>query len=114
MSNLIDILNDMGCDMKSTLTRFLDDEEFYRNCYEDMLQDEGFDKLGKAIENHNVKEAFEYAHMLKGVVANLGITPIFDILVEIVDPLRIGSEEGVKSSYEKLMIEKRKFDQLIE
>lgn len=46
------------------------------------------DSLIQAINDHNLDEAFEAAHALKGIFLNLALTPILEPLSEMVDLLR--------------------------
>lgn len=114
MEELITALEQMGCDMQSTLLRFLDDKEFYVECLTDMLADEGFARLKTELEKEDAKAAFATAHMLKGIIANMGIQSMFDIIVRIVEPLRDGNASGLMPLYEELMAEKAKYDALAE
>lgn len=52
-------------------------------------------------------------HTLKGVLANLGLTPIYDIVVRIVEPLRAKSAEGVMEEYEKLLAARERLEKTI-
>lgn len=113
MEELIEELEKMGCDMKSTLSRFLDDREFYAECLQDMLTDDGFERLGNELAAEDAKAAFATAHMLKGIIANMGIRSMFEIIVEIVEPLRSGSAVGLMPVYENLMSEKKKYEALV-
>ena len=113
MEELINALEKMGCDMKSTLLRFLGDEEFYAECLTDMLADEGFARLGTELEAEDAKAAFATAHMLKGIISNMGIRSMLDIIVQIVEPLRGGNAAGLMPLYEELMSEKAKYDALV-
>ena len=45
MSKLIDELINMGCDMNVTMDRFMNDEEFYMDCYKQLICDKEFDNL---------------------------------------------------------------------
>lgn len=112
MEELINALEQMGCDMKSTLLRFLGDEEFYAECLKDMLADEGFARLGKELEAEETEAAFATAHMLKGIISNMGIQSMFDIIVQIVEPLRGGNVSGLMPVYDELMTEKARYDAL--
>lgn len=102
-------LKSLGCDIKGAMERFLDDEEFYFECYKEVLDDVGFEQLKKALDEHNVKQAFEHAHSLKGIIANLGLTSLFEIITDIVEPLRVGQEDGVLEKYEELLQEREKY-----
>lgn len=113
MSSIVERLTDMGCDMQAAMERFMNDEEFYEDCYKMTMEDEVFENLGKSIEARNIQEAFDYAHMLKGVIANMGITHLYKLLVEIVEILRVKSMDNVPELYRKLMEEKKAYDALI-
>ena len=45
-------------------------------------------ELKKALANDDLDKAFQAAHALKGVLANLSLTPLFDIDFEITELLR--------------------------
>lgn len=95
MKDLQKELQENGCDMQMTMERFLNDISFYSDCLRTALYDKAFDKLKVALEKRDVKEAFNQAHTLKGLIANMGIVPIYEEVVKIVEPLRGGSCEGL-------------------
>lgn len=106
MSALLDELRGKGCDIDGAMGRFLNKEDFYARCYKKFLKDPSFDALGEALKANNVEEAFRHAHTIKGVVANMGITPLFDMAVEIVEPLRRGEyTPEIDERYARLMAE---------
>lgn len=113
MQNLFDELRERGCDMEATMERFLNDENFYVDCLKDALYDEGFEKLGEALKAEQATESFEYAHMLKGIVANMGLTSMFDTLVKIVEPLRKGETAGLMGFYEDLITDRDSYRKLL-
>lgn len=113
MSKLIDELSVMGCDMKVTMERFMDDEEFYAQCFESMLTDEGFEKLGEALKTHDIDVAFDIAHMLKGIIVNMGITSLYETIVPIVESLRKRNDAGLEPAYKELMAEREKYRSLL-
>jgi len=102
-------LKSWGCDIAGAMERFLDDEEFYFECYGQALEDAGFEQLKEALDAHNVRQAFEHAHSLKGIIANLGLTSLYNIIVDIVEPLRLGQEDGVAKKYEELLQERDRY-----
>ncbi len=110
---LLQKMEEMGCDIKGALARFLDDKDLYTTCLVKVIEDPAFDKLGTALTNEDAEEGFTQAHTLKGVIANMGITPIYNIVVEIVEPLRAGNATGLMEAYERLMAEKEIFAKLI-
>lgn len=92
-----------GCDMVGAMERFLQDEEFYRACLQEVVADSAFSTLGAALKEQDAKRAFECAHMLKGVVGNLGLTPLYEQTVKLVEPLRQGDCRGLWPVYETLL-----------
>ncbi len=100
---LLEELRNWGCDIDGALERFVGDEELYETCLYTVLDDKAFGGLGEALRAGQVKEAFDYAHTLKGVLANMGLTPMYDITVRIVEPLRTEHTEGLLLIYEELL-----------
>lgn len=96
-------LEDWGCDITGAMERFLSDEELYVSCLEMLLSDCNFEKLGTALKEKDTAQAFDYSHTLKGVFANLGLTPMFLLAEQIVEPLRRGSSEELWKEYEALL-----------
>ena len=78
-----------------------------------MIEDEAFDRLKTALDAHNAQEAFGYAHTLKGVLANMGLTPMFDIITLLVEPLRAGNCENLMPEYGKLIESREKLKSLM-
>ena len=74
MSALTDKLSEYGCDIDGAMGRFLNNESFYAKCYGKFVADKGFDRLGESLQAGDVKGAFEAAHDLKGISANMGIS----------------------------------------
>lgn len=103
MKQFMEKLSAWGCDVEEALERFIDDEEFYLSCLKMTTEDSGFEQLGEALKEGDVLKAFDSAHTLKGVLANVGLTPMFDIIVQIVEPLRAGQMENLMPVYEELL-----------
>lgn len=106
MNNLCTKLNQWGCDIPGAMRRFLDDEDLYTSCLATMLADDSFEKLGMAIQENDVTKAFDAAHSLKGTLGNMGLTPMYEIIIQIVEPLRDGKLDGIAEKYEVLMAKK--------
>lgn len=114
MKELFLNLKNAECDVEGALARFLDDEDLYTQFYSELLNDEAFTSLGVALEEGRLFEAFEFAHTLKGIIGNMGLTPMFETVCDIVEPLRINTSDGVKEKYEELLKQKEYFSQFIE
>lgn len=108
MSRLIEKLTEYGADITGILERFLEDEELYESCIETFYSDTGFNNLGIAILNKQYDAAFNYAHTLKGVTGNMGLTPLYNSIVVLVEALRNKDYSQVEMQYTDMMKEYNK------
>ena len=90
MSALLEKLRDIGCDIDGAMPRFLNNEDFYIKCLKKFVADDVFEHLQETLKSNQVEDSFKHAHNLKGVCANMGITPIQDIIFDMVEVLRGG------------------------
>ncbi len=88
MSKLTDQLRAHGADMDGAMNRLLGDEELYAMCFGLFLEDGAFAALGTALDAGDRAAAFDAAHSLKGVAGNLGLTRIYQLSGQLVEPLR--------------------------
>lgn len=72
-----------------------------------------FEELGAAIEAKDTKASFEKAHELKGVLANMGLSPMYTVTCNMVEPLRAGKMIGVEDNYAILMGDLEKLKKII-
>ena len=84
----IETLRDRGANVDEAMERCLNNEAFYLRLVDKALQDPSFDRLEEAIASGDLDKAFEAAHALKGVMANLALTPILTPVQEITELLR--------------------------
>lgn len=105
MSTLTATLEAWHCDVAGAMRRFLNDESLFKMCFSQMMDDENFEALGTALQANDTTASFECAHALKGIIANMGITPLYDVVVTIVEPLRAKTvqPDTLLPEYEKLM-----------
>lgn len=103
MNIQLESLQREGCKMDEALHRVLDDEELLLELLQQAFAYEAVVPLGEHLGSGEFAQAFEEAHALKGVFANLGLTPLYDIMVRIVEPLRTGKAEDLLSVYEELL-----------
>ena len=96
-------LKNWGCDVDGAMERFLEDEELYVSCLQMVVSDANFEKIGTTLKEKEIEQAFDASHTLKGVFANLGLTPMLLLAERIVEPLRKGSEENLWEEYEALL-----------
>lgn len=98
----IERLQEYGVNTKEGLARCMNMEKFYFRMLGMGLKNDSFEKLGKALEDGNLEEAFEQAHALKGVVGNLALTPIFVPLSEMTEMLRAKKDADYVTMYKPI------------
>lgn len=106
--SLIDQLTKYGADIEGIQTRFAGDEELYAKCFELLLSDTNFQTLGDNIAEADYHAAFKSAHALKGVIGNMGLTPLYNMVSDFVEDLRseaAGDADAVSAAYLSIMKE---------
>ena len=88
MRDFREIFNAYGADYEATMVRFMGNEKMYLKFLDMLFQDENLRKLGDALKTVVMNSAFEARHKLKGVVGNMGLTPLYEAICVIVEPLR--------------------------
>lgn len=124
MRDKFDCLSGFGFEeLDSTKERFLCDWDFYYGIVLEALNDKGFDEMRKQLVEKNYKSAFDTAHMLKGIISNCGITPLYNLILLIVEPLRacegkVIDQDGLINITDKIITERdllvNKFIKLID
>ena len=99
---VIEELRAFGADVDEGVNRCVNNEEFYLKMVRKAMDDTSFDDLARAISDNDLGQAFEIAHALKGVLANLSLTPLCDPVSEIVEPLRNRTEQDYGPLLEKI------------
>lgn len=95
---LFEKLRNWGCDVEGALARFAGDKEMYISFLSVIAHDEQYDLLESALACGNATDAFEAAHALKGMLGNMGITPMFTAVTGMVEIFRKGSIDNAEES----------------
>ena len=91
-------LEENGADVEATLKRFMGNDAIYQKFLGKFPADPNYANLGSNIEAGAFEEAYKCAHALKGVVGNLGLTPIFNKVSDLVEELRNKAAEEVDAA----------------
>lgn len=106
MPNFREIFEAYGADYQSTMERFMGNEKMYLKILDMLFEDKNLQKLGDALDSGDLSEAFEAAHTLKGVVGNMGLTPLMQAVCAVVEPLRIREPNADYSGlYRSILVE---------
>ncbi len=103
MSQFLEQYQLAGCDVKGVMDRFMDDEELLQECLAQFVVENDFAGLEDAILKGDCKTAFEYAHALKGILGNLGITPVYRPVCALVESLRASETEALSAQLCEVM-----------
>ncbi|MBO7697948.1 MAG: Hpt domain-containing protein [Erysipelotrichaceae bacterium] len=110
----IEALKEFGANTQEGLNRCLNQEEFYLRLVKNAVEGDGFDKLSTALEQNDLDRAFEASHALKGVLANLALTPLFEVCNEMTELLRARTQIDYVPYNEKLQKLREKLKALCE
>ena len=98
----IEKLKAYGANTDEGLARCLNDEGFYLMLVGSALTDEQIQQLRSQIEAGDLAAAFETAHALKGVYANLSLTPLYEAVFQLTEHLRAREEMDYTPLVDKL------------
>ncbi len=84
----IEKLKEIGVNTEEALARCMGNESFYFRLIGMAAEDVNFAKLEDAIAAKDWKGSFEAAHALKGVLGNLGLTPMYNAASDLTELLR--------------------------
>lgn len=85
---VLDSLKAAGADTEDGLKRCLGKEDFYLKMINLALKNENFELLGGALKTEDYVKSFELCHALKGVIANVSLTPLYDLISDLTEKLR--------------------------
>lgn len=101
--SLWDMLKEKGVNVDKALERMKGNKDAYKSFLTEFFEDPDFEILGEEIKAGNTKNAFEYAHGLKGMAANLGLDEVRSKLSVLVEILRADGGEGALEAYDDVM-----------
>ena len=99
----IESLRNWGANVDEGLGRCLNNESFYLMLINKGMKDAPFDKLKEAVEAGDLDKGFDIAHSLKGMTANLALTPICKPIEKITELLRSRTKTDYAPLLEEIM-----------
>ena len=98
----VEQLKAFGCNVEEGLGRCMNNESFYLMLVNKFITTTDLSKLEVALQANDLETAFKEAHSLKGVCGNLSLTPLFNVINEMVEPLRVKTEMNYTPLFNKL------------
>lgn len=105
----LDDLRAYGANVDEGLGRCMGMESLYLRLAESIKTDEKFDVLTRTLQAGDLDGAFEAAHALKGVLANLAITPLQLPVEEITELLRARTAMDYTDLLGRIVAERKRF-----
>ena len=110
MKELFENLRNSGADIDGALRRFSNNEALFEKCLLRMNQDTSIAALNAAIDAKDFDAMEKAAHALKGISGNLGLSPLYETVSEVVALLRAGENneaitlsKDVKQMYDDVL-----------
>ena len=88
----IESLRQYGANVDEGLKRCVNNEQLYLTLVNRFLDQNTFPDLKTAIIDHDLEKAFHIAHSLKGVIGNLSLSPLYDVIYQMTELLRNRTE----------------------
>ena len=85
-------LREWGADTSEGMTRCMNNEAFYLRMVGMIQKDTQMEELEQALMQGDLRKAFEKAHALKGVLANLALKPALKPISEMTELLRASTQ----------------------
>lgn len=105
----LETLRAYGANVDEGLARCMNMEDFYIKLVKTLTANSQLNELEEAIRHGELDRAFELAHALKGIYANLSLTPLLTPVAEMTELLRSRTQadyssliEETKTQFEKL------------
>ena len=98
----VEQLRTWGANVDEALVRCLNNEAFYLKLTDKAIRDPNFERLAEALSAGNLDKAFESAHALKGITANLALTPILKPVSEMTELLRSDTDTDYAPLVDKM------------
>lgn len=108
----LDKLREFGADVDDALVRCMNKEDFYIMLVSKTVSDTKLYQLEQQINARELSAAFETAHALKGVYANLSLTPLTLPVSEMIELLRSRSDTDYSALMEEAKTQFRKLCEL--
>lgn len=95
------MLSDAGINYVEGLNRFCGKAAMYEKYLSRFPEDPNFSDMLLALKQEKYKDAFLYAHTLKGVAGNLSLYRLYEDVVPLVEALREGQLSGIDELTER-------------
>jgi len=101
-----------GADITGIDRRFYGDRELYKRLFYGMFADDSLSLLENAVEKKDYDKAFEYAHSLKGLTGNLGLTPLYKDICYLVEALRAKEYDNTNMQCDDVVYQMRLLEKM--
>lgn len=108
----LDSLKEYGANTEEGMGRCLNNEGFYFRLIKMAVDDANITNLKTAVEAGDLDAAFDAAHALKGITANLALTPIEKPVSDMTELLRNRAQTDYSGFLEEILAQTEKLREL--
>ena len=101
----VEALKEYGANTEEALSRCFGNNDFYLKLVRMIADDTHLEQMAQAVAAHDLTAAFENAHALKGVLANLALTPVLTPVQELTELLRARTEMDYTSLLQEARVQ---------
>lgn len=104
-----ELMIESGFDYDNAVYRFLGNEQMYQKFLKKLLEDTCYEQIVQGLAKQSAADVFSAAHTLKGVAANLGITPVQQLASHITEATRDKADADV--DFEQIEVMTRQLEE---
>ena len=109
----IEQLAELGANTEEGLKRCMGNEAFYLKMIPKALEADRYSRLEERIKEKELDKAFEEAHALKGILANLSLTPILKPVSEMTELLRSRTDTDYSDLINEMWESRDRFEKVL-
>lgn len=113
MEKMFSELDSIGAETTDALERFMGDAQMYEKYLSRFPQEVTMEELRQAVAAKDYVTAEKKVHAFKGIVKNLGLVPLADHAVDMLEELRDGDLKAALEAYQGLEESYKIFCQVI-
>lgn len=108
----IENLKQFGADVDTGLARCVNREDLYFRLIKMVPTNSGFFSIKEDIASKNYEGAFQAAHSLKGICANLSLDPLTKVISELTELLRNPKDMDYSTYLEEMELQRSRLEEL--
>ena len=110
---MLEDLKAMGADVDDAIKRLQGNRDLYISLLHKFPNNASKYNAVIDFQENDWENAFIKAHTMKGVTANLSLTPLYNSYCNVVELLRENKQEEARKAYEELLLQEESFIRIL-